>query len=736
MSESSDTANATKSVKAKNPLIPTDAHVADYKQPRPSPVGPHHTGEPPSDVSPAVVLRDEASTSPLNLRFSFNFDERNELSITHNIDLHVPPLWASDAHTSLDSVGAGRPPTPDGTLECAGAARRKQLKEGRTEGFGKPDVGPHISKTARGPPSTENPLTTQDGAAAITTDATQTTSALEPPPDIPHSPLLEAPHDHSRCLSPYDVDHGNGKQDEGIRTGKDEDVADKVTGEVDAPKEASVVKAQQPHFIDAHGTEAPKTAQDLATIKIELDQLTLGSATRAAESAAPLQKVEKPRLEYTMENVYPSKWEDIRPGVATSTLASKVAVKSELPAATSKRTKASIARRPTLSHTAPSAVHTPTAQQALEHQLKAALKAMQSEMAALKIQLQCTVVERDGLQTRWARALADPAALTSQIQAQHVQVATSVAERDEFAQQCASLQQSVVAAQAETDSHRKKLMAVQIELHHAKAKCSVAEGKAEALTKGKAEAMAKLEVTKGTVMRLQSSVDHAKEKIHKLEVEIASLRHKRAADAQALTRTVDQMRQHATIAMEKATAQWTAELAAKDASVQSHVDKTKRLADDANAMLHRRNQALEAKLTEAKNRIAVLETQVRPVQLLTKRVKALEAVHHENKRLQQELTTAHRDAAAAKHTRSKTKPAQDAFDILLASPTILSNQSQHSPSKSADNEALKSEVGRLLEKLRQQEQQLVQLRVLHSQELQAQATMFQAHVARATSVLK
>ncbi|RHY31265.1 hypothetical protein DYB32_003802 [Aphanomyces invadans] len=154
------------------------------------------------------------------------------------------------------------------------------------------------------------------------------------------------------------------------------------------------------------------------------------------------------------------------------------------------------------------------------------------------------------------------------------------------------------------------------------------------------------------------------------------------------------MRQHATIAMEKATAQWTAELAAKDASVQSHVDKTKRLADDANAMLHRRNQALEAKLTEANNRIAVLETQVRPVQLLTKRVKALEAVHHENKRLQQELTTAHRDAAAAKHTRSKTKPAQDAFDILLASPTILSNQSQHSPSKSADNEALKSEVGR------------------------------------------
>ncbi|RHY98700.1 hypothetical protein DYB31_015026, partial [Aphanomyces astaci] len=296
-------------------------------------------------------------------------------------------------------------------------------------------------------------------------------------------------------------------------------------------------------------------------------------------------------------------------------------------------------------------------------------------------------------------AVADMADMENQLLAYHIKVATAAAEREEFAQHCTSLQQTVVVAQAETDSHRKKLLAVQMDLHQAKvwdfpydAKCSVAEGKVETLTKAKVDATGKLDAAKLTIGRWQASAESAKEKQHKLEVEVASLRNKRAADAKKLAQTVDQLTHHAATSMEKAVAQWTVDHATKVMSMQDQIDKAKRTAEDTTALLHRRNKALEAKLKHANDRVAILESQLRPLSHLTNRAKALEAVHSDNKRLQLELMAVHRQVAGKK---AKSKPSHDYMDEQPS--IVLSNnqfQHQHSPQTSKGVDTLQCELTR------------------------------------------
>ncbi|RHY46013.1 hypothetical protein DYB38_005692 [Aphanomyces astaci] len=294
-------------------------------------------------------------------------------------------------------------------------------------------------------------------------------------------------------------------------------------------------------------------------------------------------------------------------------------------------------------------------------------------------------------------AVADMADMENQLLAYHIKVATAAAEREEFAQHCTSLQQTVVVAQAETDSHRKKLLAVQMDLHQAKVwdfpyDCSVAEGKVETLTKVKVDAVGKLDAAKLTIGRWQASAESAKEKQHKLEVEVASLRNKRAADAKKLAQTVDQLTHHAATSMEKAVAQWTVDHATKVMSMQDQIDKAKRTAEDTTALLHRRNKALEAKLKQANDRVAILESQLRPLSHLTKRAKALEAVHSDNKRLQLELMAVHRQVAGKK---AKSKPSHDYMDEQPS--IVLSNnqfQHQHSPQTSKGVDTLQCELTR------------------------------------------
>ncbi|RLO03807.1 hypothetical protein DYB28_006425, partial [Aphanomyces astaci] len=224
------------------------------------------------------------------------------------------------------------------------------------------------------------------------------------------------------------------------------------------------------------------------------------------------------------------------------------------------------------------------------------------------------------------------------------------------------------------------------------AKCSVAEGKVETLTKAKVDATGKLDAAKLTIGRWQASAESAKEKQHKLEVEVASLRNKRAADAKKLAQTVDQLTHHAATSMEKAVAQWTVDHATKVMSMQDQIDKAKRTAEDTTALLHRRNKALEAKLKHANDRVAILESQLRPLSHLTNRAKALEAVHSDNKRLQLELMAVHRQVAGKK---AKSKPSHDYMDEQPS--IVLSNnqfQHQHSPQTSKGVDTLQCELTR------------------------------------------
>ncbi|ETV80148.1 hypothetical protein, variant 1 [Aphanomyces astaci] len=692
------------------------------------------------DTSNDVLLREVAPKSPLNLRFSFNFDERNELSVSHAIHYVVPPLWKHDDCMSNDTTSNAAVEGDDTSAHAPdlshAAATRRKLKEGRTDGFGKSDTSQHVERQAASAPLQGDEGGESVGMVGASTFMLSSTTA---PTTLQEEGNSSNCRDEQPTPPLHTSQHRNNLEasENGKNTNK---ASDECTNEDRNP---ATNKGAKQHVQDEPTIKLPEAISQNERDWIETTQPSSplqdvvapkNKDNTDAQQTARLRRpvaATKPPLEYTVDSVYPSKWED-----DTAAL-----VATARPRATPRPVKPRSKKQ--LSLGGPAAVHAHSAtvpptqssihqskQQQLEHQLKALRETSNSDLAKLKVQLNCIASERDGLQARWERAVADMADMENQLLAYHIKVATAAAEREEFAQHCTSLQQTVVVAQAETDSHRKKLLAVQMDLHQAKAKCSVAEGKVETLTKAKVDAMGKLDAAKLTIGRWQASAESAKEKQHKLEVEVASLRNKRAADAKKLAQTVDQLTHHAATSMEKAVAQWTVDHATKVMSMQDQIDKAKRTAEDTTALLHRRNKALEAKLKQANDRVAILESKLRPLSHLTKRAKALEAVHSDNKRLQLELMAVHRQVAGKK---AKSKPSHDYMDEQPS--IVLSNnqfQHQHSPQTSEGVDTLQCELTRLQDKLAAQSYQMEQLRALHSQELLVQATIFQQQIARAT----
>ncbi|KAF0697103.1 Aste57867_12210 [Aphanomyces stellatus] len=620
-------------------------------------------------------------------------------------------------------------------------------------------------------PMMENDVASRDNSqhAATANVATLTsTNAIEPTPSVanPSSAIVTT---KSQLCTASQVDAGQKTMlfDTPPSTMIDEAVHEpNASCKNTIPREAPEPSTQ----------DAPLTVDPTVTCSSKQPEVTkvdtvitvpLAANVAVAALAPPTTKVE-----YTVESVFSVKWEDdvcaTKPSKTSSLVQSKLSTQSPNVSQHTPRGQPSEARKATTKKVQPHPLAKAKSSHGASHmastagagtnhhaiEMQMARDASAVELAKLRAQLQCAVGERDALQSRWDRAMIEVADTTTQMHTFQTQVATAVAERDVFATQCKSLAAALATAEKTLDEYRQKTTSGQVELHQVKvlhslpfddayqpmqAKCSVVEGKLEALMRDKADAVVKLDAAKQGMARLHHQIEKHKEKTHKLELEVAHVRTKHIDDVAKWQKKAEHLGLEAAVAVERTRKQLVDEHATKVKSIHAHVAKQVREADDTNAIVARRNQTLEAKLQAARDQIVMLENQLRPLAGLTKRVKSLEGVQEANKQLHHELHQLHRQMhkeqlEQARETSRRKKMTSKMREIVVGgsplppSPLYLNQASLHHRDKEENDEAYQRQVARLEERLATESAHVASLRQLHLQELELQASSFQRRI--------
>ncbi|KAG9412586.1 hypothetical protein AC1031_015495 [Aphanomyces cochlioides] len=649
-----------------------------------------------------AILRDVPAQAPLNLHFSFNFDD-NEAR--HD---------GKEQVAAKEIIADAAPP---------GDHARMKLKQGKSNGFDKQHERNDDTRDATKPVAVEE--------AARMDQETDDTAKEQPTFAPSRSETNDAKLSHGavneRCESPKGAcavsraaEFKDATQAPTVDNGDEKpSSAPKPMPEPSKADSASATTIREPSQEESTTATTALSSDDHDKSTTTTDNALHCTAPKESRSTEPLPSNPPPcPWEYTVENMYPVKWEDaVAPRDAPSTTTKTVKTKS--------------------SHKSFQAATMPV--RSLE--LHALRESSSAEAAKLKVQLQCVTSELDAWRARFNRTTTELREMTKSMQDLQTDVATSRAERNAYAEQCMTLEMALRKAQSDVDEQRKNATAAQIDMHQLKARCSVLEGKLESMARERADAAATLDMAKQSIARMQLQADKLKEKVAKAESALSAAQAKHHDDVFKWKRKTEQLTHTATASIERAKKQLADQHTTKLHSVHVQLEKKERDAHDMNAILLRRNKALELKLDQAKARIHVVENQLRPMATMAKRLKALQDVEQVNKQLaneiqqlrrrQQRQPTSHRSSGGDKMSKSnKTPPSSPLLDDM---PNPAETTEEARDDKEA-LDALEEQVAALHAKMAAQAAHVLSLRQLHAQELQAQAALFQRRMAQLDGV--
>ncbi|CAK4775193.1 unnamed protein product [Aphanomyces euteiches] len=698
-------------------------------------------------MSGVAILRDVPAQAPLNLHFSFNFDD-NEAR--HN---------GKEQVAAMKIITDAAPP---------GDHARMKLKQGKSNGFDKqherndeirdatkPVVVEEATKmdqetddTAKEQPtiapsrSETNDAELSHGAANERCESPQEECAVSRTAEFKDATQVPTVDDRDEKPSsatnanaaptlvvelkpaedtPKPMQEPSKAGSASATTSRSEDAIKSTLGE-------SQPAIREPSQQESTTTTTAPSSDDHDKSTTTTDNAMLCTAPKDSRSTEPLPSKPPPRpLEYTVENMYPVKWEDAA--------APRPPLKA--PSTTAKTAK-------TVTKSATKSFKAATMPAAMAKELHVLRESSSAEAAKLKVQVQCVTSELDAWRARFNRTTTELREMTASMQDLQTDVATSRAERDAYAEQCTTLEMALRKAQSDVDEQRKTATAAQIDMHQLKARCSVLEGKLESMARERADSAAKLDMAKQTITRMTLQADKLKEKATKAESALSAAQAKHHDDVFMWKRKTEQLTHTATASIERAKKQLADEHATKLHCVHVQLEKKERDANDMNAILLRRNKALEEKLAEAKARIHVVENQLRPMAAMAKRLKALQDVQQVNKQLANEIQQLRRrqkqqhppsrgGIGDKMKKRNKTPPSPPPSPLLeewvlddMPNPTETTKEARE------DKEALhalEEQVAALHAKMAAQAAHELSLRQLHAQELQAQAALFQRRMA-------